>query len=199
MKISDLLGDQLLNHCRNLSLEPQEVFLNFARHILVRFHGSFLESFAVKTPNGLALQRREAYARLVHLPAESAFDATDEEITEEMAELGEDLDDNADRLRAKMLAAAERGRKHRLKVLRNRWQRHAARIQDLDHGLPETPAARLDLLYMVVEAEPALRQQITVQHKDLKELDDDDVTRFLNQLAELGALDHFLDEGDDEE
>ncbi len=145
------------------------------------------------------IEGREAHARLVHLLAESAFDATGEEIEEEMADLGEDLDDNAERLRAKMLAAAERGRKHRLKVLRKRWQRHAARIQSLDHGLPETPAARLDLLYLVIEAEPALRQQITVQHKDLKDLDDADVTRFLNQLAELGALDHLLDEGDGEE
>ena len=145
------------------------------------------------------IEGREAYVRLVHLLAESAFDATDEEIAEEMEELGEDLDENAERLRAKMLAAAERGRQHRLKVLRKRWKRRAARIQELDHGLPGTPAERLDLLYMVMEAEPALQQRITVQHKDLKDLDDADVTRFLNQLAELGALDHLLEEGDDEE
>ena len=113
--------------------------------------------------------------------------------------LGEDLDENAERLRAKMLEAAERGRKQRLKVWRKRWKRHAARVQELDHGLPETPADRLDMLYTLVENEPAMRQQITVQHKDLKELTDADVTRFLNQLAELGALDHLLDEEDDEE
>ncbi len=151
------------------------------------------------TRNPEDIEEREAYARLVHHLAESALDATDEEIEEEMAELGEDLDENAERLRAKMLEAAERGRKHRLKVLRKRWKRHASRIQDLDHGLPETPADRLDLLYTVIEAEPALRQQITVQHKDLRDLDDADVTRFLNQLAELGALDHLLDEEDDGE
>ena len=145
------------------------------------------------------IQGGEAYVRLIHLAGESAFEATDEEIEEEMQEAGEDLDENAERLRAKMLEAAERGRKHRLKVLRRRWKRHAARIQELDHGLPETPAERLDLLYMVMEAEPALQQRITVQHKDLKDLDDADVTRFLNQLAELGALDHLLDEEDDEE
>lgn len=145
------------------------------------------------------IQGGEAYARLIHLAADSAFEATDEEIADEMAEAGEDLDENAERLRAKMLEAAERGRKQRLKVLRRRWKRHAARIQELDHGLPETPAERLDLLYMVVEAEPAMRQQITVQHKDLKDLTDADVTRFLNQLAELGALDHLLDEEDDGE
>ncbi len=152
---------------------------------------------AIRDPSDI--EGREAYVRLVHLLAESAFDATDEEIEEEMDELGEDLDENAERLRAKMLEAAERGRKHRLKVLRRRWKRHAARIQELDHGLPETPAERLDLLYMVIEAESALAQQITVQHKDLKDLDDADVTRFLNQLAELGALDHLLEEEDDEE
>ena len=82
---------------------------------------------ATKDPEDV--QGGEAYARLIHLAAESAFEATDEEIEEEMREAGEDLDDNAERLRAKMLAAAERGRKHRLKVLRRRWKRHAARIQ----------------------------------------------------------------------
>ncbi len=83
-------------------------------------------------------------------------------------------------------------------MLRKRWQRSAARIQSLDHGLPDTPAARLDLLYMVIEAEPQLRQQITVQHQDLRQLTDADVTRFLHQLTELGALDDLWDEDDDE-
>ena len=152
---------------------------------------------AIKDPADV--EAREAYARLVHLLAESAFDAGDEEIAEDMEILGEDLDENAERLRAKMLEAAERGRKQRLKVWRKRWKRHAAKIQELDHGLPETPADRLDLLYTALENEPAARQQITVQHKDLKELTDADVTRFLNQLAELGALDHFLNEEDDGE
>ena len=145
------------------------------------------------------IEGEEAYLKEVHFAAESALEASDEEIREAMLEAGEDPKENADRLRAKMLEAAERGRKHRLKVLRKRWKRRVARIQGLDHGLPETPAERLDLLYMVVEAEPALRQQITVQHKDLKDLDDADVTRHLHQLTELGALDHLLDEEDDEE
>ncbi len=143
-------------------------------------------------------QIEEAWERLVHLAAESAFEASDEEIREEMHDAGEDPKANADRLREKMRAAAERGRKHRLKVLRKRWQRSAARIQSLDHGLPDSPAGRLDLLYMVVEAEPQLRQQVTVQHQDLKELSDADVTRFLNQLTELGALDDLWDEGEGE-
>ena len=52
----------------------------------------------------------EAYVRLAHVVAESAFDATDEEIEEEMLDAGEDLGENAERLRAVMLDAAERGR-----------------------------------------------------------------------------------------
>ncbi|MCP3960206.1 MAG: hypothetical protein GY719_20370 [bacterium] len=37
------------------------------------------------------IEGREAYVRLAHLLAESAFDANDEEIEEEMVELGEEL------------------------------------------------------------------------------------------------------------
>ena len=141
----------------------------------------------------------EEYLKLVHFAAESALEASDEEITQAMEEAGRDPKESADRLRAKLLDAAERGRKQRLKILRKRWKRHAARIQGLDHGLPATPELRLDLLYRLVENEPQLRQQITVQHKDLKDLDDADVTRYLRQLTELGALDHLWDEDEEED
>lgn len=89
------------------------------------------------------IEGEETFVKVVHFAAESALEASDEEIREAMLEAGEDPKENADRLRAKMFEAAERGRKHRLKVLRKRWKRRAARIQELDHGLPETSAARL--------------------------------------------------------
>ena len=55
----------------------------------------------------------EAYVRLVHLIADSAFDATDEEIAEEMSELGEDVEENAERLRAVMLDVVRRHRERK--------------------------------------------------------------------------------------
>ena len=55
----------------------------------------------------------EAYVRLVHFVAESAFEATDEEITEEMLEMGKDPTENAERLRAVMLDVARRYRERK--------------------------------------------------------------------------------------
>ncbi len=137
------------------------------------------------------------YRRIIDRAAESVLEATDEEIREEMRLAGDDPEEAAERLRAKLRAAAERGRKQRLDKWRRRWQRSVARIEALDFRLPETPADRLDLLYTVVEAEPQLRQMITVQHHELKDLPDKDVSRYLRQLADLGALDDLWDEDDD--
>ncbi len=143
--------------------------------------------------------REPGYGNVIDRAAESVLEATDEEIREEMLSAGDDPEEAAERLRAKLRDAAERGRRHRLSVWRKRWQRSVARIEALDVGLPETPAERLDLLYTVVEAEPQLRQMITVQHQELKHLPDADVTRYLRQLADLGALDDLWDEGDTED
>ncbi len=66
------------------------------------------------------IRGREAYVRLVHLIAESVFDASDEEITEEMLAAGEDPEESAERLRAVMLDAAQRGLEHRLREGRGR-------------------------------------------------------------------------------
>ncbi len=138
------------------------------------------------------------FRHVIDRAAESVLDATEEEIQEEMRLAGDDPEEAAERLRAKLLDAAERGRKHRVGIWRKRWQRSVARIEALEHQLPETPAERLDLLYTVVEAEPELRQMITVQHHELKDLPDEDVSRYLRQLADLGALDDLWIEGDEE-
>ncbi len=141
----------------------------------------------------------EGFRHIIDRAAESVLDATDEEIREEMRLAGDDPEEAAERLRAKLRDASERGRKHRLGVWQKRWQRSVARIEALDQRLPGTPAERLDLLYTVVEAEPQLRQMITVQHHELKDLPDEDVSRYLRQLADLGALDDLWIEGDEEQ
>ena len=55
----------------------------------------------------------EVYLRLVHFAAESALDASDEEITEAMLEKGEDPEESAERLRAALLAVARRYRERK--------------------------------------------------------------------------------------
>ncbi len=54
------------------------------------------------------IEGEEAYVRVVHFAAESALEASDEEVREAMLEAGEDPKDNADRLRAKLFEAARR-------------------------------------------------------------------------------------------
>lgn len=141
----------------------------------------------------------EGFQDVINRAAESVLDATDQEILEEMRLAGDDPEQAAEQLRALLRDAAERGRKHRLAVWQERWKRSVTRIEALDLRLPATPAERLDLLYAVVEAEPQLRQMITVQHHELKDLPDEDVSRYLRQLADLGALDDLWIEGDEEE
>ena len=54
-----------------------------------------------------------AWERLVHRFAESVFDASDEEIEEEMRAAGEDPEEAADRLRARLREVARRCREEK--------------------------------------------------------------------------------------
>ena len=59
------------------------------------------------------------------------------------------------------------------------------------YDLPATPEARFALLVAAVRGKPWLSDMLTVEHRDLRGLPDDDVVSYLRQLAELGVLDEL--------
>ena len=82
---------------------------------------------------------------------------------------------------------------------RKDFENAAAAALQRSYRLPLDPATRRAMLNDAVRRNPMLGAGVTLQHRDLSELSDDDVTKQLTKLAELGVIDGVIeDEGDSE-
>lgn len=132
--------------------------------------------------------------RVVGAAAESVFEASDEEILEDLRLAGEDPVEVAARAEAVMMKAVADHRAGLRRRARQEYEERVATLRQRDDRLPGTEEARLALLALAIHAHPRLRKVLTVQHRDLKGLPDEDVSSYLRQLAALGVLDDLPDE-----
>ena len=133
----------------------------------------------------------EAEERLARIGAglvDANFAASDEEILEQARAAGKDPEETAARVRWAMSKAVGNHRKQRLVRARKRYERKREQLANVDVELPATAAGRLALLTAVLER-PGAESMVTVQHRQLRDLPDEDVISLLRQLAALGALD----------
>jgi hypothetical protein len=119
---------------------------------------------------------------------DAIFATSDEEILEQARAAGKDPEETAARVRWAMSKAAGNHRKQRLVRARKRYERKREQLANVDVELPATAAGRLALLTAVLER-PGAESMVTVQHRQLRDLPDEDVISLLRQLAALGALD----------
>ncbi len=96
-------------------------------------------------------------------------------------------------MRARQLAldAIQQHRTGRLKGERQEFDDQQPALEARGYDLPGTPSERLDLLVAAVRGKPWLSDMLTVEHRDLRGLHDEDVVSYLRQLAELGVLDEL--------
>ena len=112
--------------------------------------------------------------------AESESSASDEEL-----EPGEH--ERAEQLRGQMLDAI---RHVKLERRARAEQAHRASVEGLQQSkalLPPTPEQRRRLLNRSLRNRPDVRE-MTLQHREFRELSDDDVERLLTKMHHLGAL-----------
>lgn len=134
---------------------------------------------------------RRALDRLLDGIVDSILAAPEEEIDDDLRALGEDPEKAATRARQLALEAVMQHRARRRERARRRFDDEQQALEDRDYDLPETPAARLALLVAAVRGKPHLSGMLTVEHRDLRGLPDEDVVGYLRQLAELGVLDEL--------
>lgn len=136
-------------------------------------------------------RERLALERIMDGIVESILEASDEEIEDDVRALGEDPDEAAMRTRKVMLDAVRRFRAERRERARRQFEAESETLERREYDFPDTPEARLDLLVAAVKSQPWLTGMLTVQHRDLRALPDEDVVSYLRQLAELGVLDEL--------
>lgn len=104
-----------------------------------------------------------------------------------------DVTDFAERLRALMLGSVKRVKLERRAKAEQEHRESLEKLHAAKLLLPSTAAQRRVLLERTLQRRPDVRE-ITLQHREFKELSDDDIERLLRKLHHLGALDD--DNGD---
>ncbi|MEE8523537.1 MAG: hypothetical protein V3T72_06365 [Thermoanaerobaculia bacterium] len=131
----------------------------------------------------------EKLERLAAGIVDTIFEMSDEEILEQARAAGKDPEATAERVRGVMMDAVKKHRKQRLTRARERYEAKRDTIEASEVELPTTVAGRLRLLTSILRQQPGLGSMVTVQHRQLRDLPDEDVISLLRQLAALGAFD----------
>ncbi len=142
----------------------------------------------------MAAKRRDERAQLARLldgVVDSILDAPEEEIDADLRALGEEPEQAAMHARQLALDAIQQHRTQRRERARQQFDGEQEPLERRGYDLPGTPEARLALLLAAVRGKPWLANMLTVEHRELRGLPDDDVVSYLRQLAELGVLDEL--------
>ena len=128
---------------------------------------------------------------------ESICNESDEEILEDLRQ--EDIDPEAEaaRLRTMMLDTVKAFQQRRLIVAREGYRRRVEQLEKRKYSIPESAQERRSLFSFVLQ-QPQCARLVTAQYRELKDLTDDDIETYLEDLAELGVLDE-LNQTDGEE
>lgn len=102
--------------------------------------------------------------------------------------------ERAERLRGQMLNAIKRVKLERRAGAEQAHRTSVERLQRSKVLLPPTPEQRRRLLDRSLRNRPDVRE-MTLQHREFRELSDDDVERLLTKMHHLGALADGDDDG----
>jgi hypothetical protein len=124
-----------------------------------------------------------------------------EELEEILREAGADPDAEVTRTRELFRRAGKDVKQEALRAARAGFERSTARQRETEartFELPATPEGRLALLQKVAALRHALPQPVTSKFRELDaaSVSDNDVTRALEQMLELGLLDDLVKSGD---
>jgi len=126
--------------------------------------------------------------------AESAAQASDEEILSEVRESGEDPEAVAARVRGILSDAVTAYEQRRLRDAEESYRRRVESMRTQSRAIPTTPQRRRELFMIIMTRQPDLGTAlVTLQNREFRNLTDADIQSALEQLAALGALQQFED------
>ena len=121
--------------------------------------------------------------------AESILQADDAELEEEYRESGASMDADADRMRQLLANTFKAFQQRALVAARKKHQEQTTKISARQFQLPVSPQERRALLNAVIAQHQKAGRMVIAQHREFKELTDEDVESWLQQFGALGLLD----------
>ncbi len=131
--------------------------------------------------------------------AEYTLDMSDEEIRDEIREEGRDPDKAAEETRDILRKGVKAFRQRKLNEAQALYEEQMASFSNKKYSLPESIEEQRNLLMNVLASNSQIRSAVlTAQNREFKDLPDSEVTSYLKQLQDLGALNELSPGGDEE-
>lgn len=131
--------------------------------------------------------------------SEYTLDMSDEEIREEIREEGGDPDKAAEETRDILRKGVKAFRQRKLNEAQALYEEQVASFTQKRYSLPDSMEEQRNLLMSVLASNSQMRSTVlTAQNREFKDLPDSEVTSYLKQLQDLGALDELSSGGDEE-
>lgn len=130
----------------------------------------------------------EELARIMNGLSESTLRMSDEEIDEELRDEGDDPDRVADEVRSVLRRAVKAHRQRNLLSAQKQYEERILQFERKKYSLPDSVEEQRSLLMSLLASNPEVRLLLTAQNRDFIDLPDSEVTSYLKQLHELGAL-----------
>lgn len=137
---------------------------------------------------------REQMDALADALSQSILEESDDETLTEAKLAGVNPEAEAAQLKSVMSAAVKKFQQKLLREAQAGYQADLQNIQQRSYRkIPETPEGRFDLFSLVIAHRPQYAAMYTTQHRDLKDLTDDDIQSYLEDLEALGVLDELTE------
>ena len=121
--------------------------------------------------------------------ADNVDSLSDEELLTEVREEGRSPEDVAKQTRLLLQDTVKKFKQRALFAAREQHKQKEERLAGLRFELPTNPAERRQLLNGVITQHQQAGRILIAQHRDFKEMTDDDVESWLQQFGALGLLD----------
>ncbi len=131
---------------------------------------------------------RKETERILEELAASIESAEPTEIAADLKDGGFDLSEVESRMRAAALSGIKVFKQKGLHRARERYQESSARIERRARGLTGSSADRRRRFFHALETNPGIRSSLTVQHRDLNEMTEEDIDSALEEMEILGVL-----------
>lgn len=134
------------------------------------------------------LSDEQRLMRLYDTLADSVEEMTDEEVLAEAREAGEDPKLLAKQVAGIIEMSIRTQSEGRRQEARRQYEDAIEALSGRRYALPPTVQERRALLVAAITQNPDIRSAVTLQHRELRSLSDEDVTGYLKKLFELGIL-----------
>lgn len=130
---------------------------------------------------------REKLDALIDALGNSVLEESDDEILEEIRAEGVDMRAESERMKTMMLATVKAFRQRALDAARAAYKSQIEQMQGKRYSIPKTAPERRRLFALFTQ-QPQFAEFVTVQHRNLEDVTDNDIETYLEDLAELGIL-----------